>query len=79
MTAKTGEIACPFNYLYWDFLHRNRDKLANNARLGMMYRSLDKMDPERIAEIKTDAARFLQSLVSDAVPDRRSNDNEGEK
>ena len=79
VTAKTGEIACPFNYLYWDFLHRNRDKLANNARLGMMYRSLDKMDPERIAEIKTDAARFLQSLVSDAVPNRRSNDNEGEK
>ena len=30
-----GENACPFNALYWDFIARNRDKLADNHRLFM--------------------------------------------
>ena len=56
------EAACPFNYLYWDFLIRNRVKLQDNARLGMMYRSLDRMDDTKIAAIRHDADRFLASL-----------------
>lgn len=40
---KTGEGACPFNSLYWHFYHRNREKLATNPRIGMVYPSLDKM------------------------------------
>ena len=24
----TGDAACPFNYLYWDFMARHRDKLG---------------------------------------------------
>ena len=41
---KNGPDACPFNYLYWDFLVRNREKLASNHRIGMMYRTYDRMD-----------------------------------
>jgi len=41
---KTGELACPFNSLYWDFLDRHRDKLGNNFRMAMMYRSWDKKE-----------------------------------
>ena len=62
VAQKTGPEACPFNYLYWDFLIRNRPRLGNNARLGMIYRSLDKMAPERVASIEADAAVFLASL-----------------
>ena len=62
VAKKTGEGACPFNYLYWDFLIRNRDRLGGNARLGMMYKSLDRMAVERIDEIRDDAARFLAAL-----------------
>lgn len=40
---KTGEKACPFNSLFWHFMERNRDKLKSNYRMGMMYRTLDKM------------------------------------
>ncbi|HKL03168.1 MAG TPA: cryptochrome/photolyase family protein, partial [Cryomorphaceae bacterium] len=29
-SKKTGEGACPFNSLFWDFYHRHRDKLENN-------------------------------------------------
>ena len=63
VAKKNGEGACPFNYLYWDFLIRNRDKLGGNARMGMMYRSLDRMAPEKIDLIRADATRFLAEHV----------------
>ena len=62
VAKKTGEGACPFNYLYWDFLIRNRERLGGNARLGMMYKSLDRMAPERVETIRGDAAAFLATL-----------------
>jgi len=62
VSQKNGAAACPFNYLYWDFLIRNRDKLKDNARLGMMYRSLERMDPAKITAITDDAHRFLTAL-----------------
>lgn len=62
VAQKAGEMACPFNYLYWDFLIRNRDKLGNNARLGMIYRSLDRMSDEKVSGIEADAKRFLGTL-----------------
>ena len=62
VNQKSGETACPFNYLYWDFLARNRTKLQDNARLGMMYRSLDRMDATKKATIQDDANRFLALL-----------------
>lgn len=36
---RTGEKACPFNTLYWDFLARNADKLQDNPRMAIMLRS----------------------------------------
>jgi deoxyribodipyrimidine photolyase-related protein len=63
VAKKNGEGACPFNYLYWDFLIRNRDKLGGNARMGMMYRSLDRMAPEKVEMIRADSARFLDRVV----------------
>jgi deoxyribodipyrimidine photolyase-related protein len=62
VSQKNGKTACPFNYLYWDFLIRNRTKLKDNARLGMMYRSLDRMDASKIAAVQNDADRFLKML-----------------
>ena len=62
VSQKNGVTACPFNYLYWDFLIRNRSKLKDNARLGMMYRSLDRMDASKIAAVQHDADRFLTML-----------------
>ncbi len=60
---KAGPDACPFNYLYWDFVARHRDRFARNQRMGPIVRNLDRMTDERKAEIRADSARFLDALV----------------
>lgn len=62
VTQKTGPGACPFNYLYWDFLVRNRDKLASNHRIGMMYKTYDRMSEDKKHAITADSHKFLASL-----------------
>jgi deoxyribodipyrimidine photolyase-related protein len=59
---KSGPDACPFNYLYWNFLIENETKLRGNPRLGPVYRTLDRMGEGRIEEIRRDAERFLGTL-----------------
>ena len=59
---KTGKDACPFNPLYWDFLHRNRDKLAGNPRMGQMYRTWDKMSDDKRADYLASAKAVLDQL-----------------
>jgi len=61
--AKTGPGACPFNYLYWDFLARNRAMLGNNPRLGPVWRTYDALPEARKAAIARDAAGFLAGLA----------------
>lgn len=62
VTKKSGPDACPFNYLYWDFLARNRNKLEDNQRLKMMYRTYDRMDNKKQQAIADDSQQFLNML-----------------
>ncbi len=59
---KSGTDACPFNYLYWDFLARNTAKLADNHRMRLPYMQYKKMSATRKREIGDDAGRFLSLL-----------------
>ena len=59
---KSGKDACPFNYLYWDFLMRNQAMLGGNPRLAMAYRTLDRMEKEKKRRIEEDARLFLGKL-----------------
>jgi deoxyribodipyrimidine photolyase-related protein len=59
---KSGDDACPFNRLYWDFIARHHDRLAGNPRMAQMRRTWERFSPERQAEIRADAARFLATL-----------------
>ena len=59
---KTGEGACPFNPLYWDFLTRNRDKLAGNPRMAQMYRTWDRMAEDKQAAYLDSAKAVLERL-----------------
>ena len=60
VTKKNGDKACPFNYLYWDFMLRNEGTLKGNPRLNMSYRTLERMGDEKIQAIKDDAQRFFK-------------------
>lgn len=62
VSQKTGPNACPFNYLYWDFLIRNRNQLAKNPRLGMMYQTLDNMNEAKIQAIRAESQDFLNNV-----------------
>jgi deoxyribodipyrimidine photolyase-related protein len=59
---KSGDRACPFNYLYWDFLARNRDKLKGNARLSMIYNTYDKITETAKLQINSDADKFMSRI-----------------
>ena len=60
--AKTGDMACPFNSLYWHFYHRHRDRLEGNPRIGMMYRTWDKMAKEKQAALLAQAETYLKNI-----------------
>lgn len=61
---KTGDKACPFNSLYWNFYDRNRKLLENNPRIGMMYKVWDKMPANTKAEILQQAEKYLNEIES---------------
>ena len=65
VTKKNGPDACPFNYLYWDFLSRNDDKLRTNPRMGLIYRNLDRMNDEKRFAVEADSQRFFKALEHD--------------
>jgi deoxyribodipyrimidine photolyase-related protein len=60
--TKTGPRACPFNYLYWNFIIENRDRLKNNPRMAVIYRTLERMDAESRRHITQQARDFLETL-----------------
>ncbi len=61
-TIKTGDKACPFNSLYWNFYDRNEDKLGKNPRIGMMYNVWRKMQPEAKTALLEQADYYLKNI-----------------
>jgi deoxyribodipyrimidine photolyase-related protein len=59
---KTGKQACPFNSLYWDFFDRHRPLLEKNPRIGMVYKTWDKMQPATKAELLQQAATYQAQI-----------------
>lgn len=61
---KNGDRACPFNYLYWNFLIKNKSLLSKNHRMAMIYRVLEKFDQDKIENIKKDSQKFLNQIYA---------------
>jgi deoxyribodipyrimidine photolyase-related protein len=78
--ATTGERACPFNALYWEFLDRNEDRLRSNHRMGLVYSHLDGKDDDERAAIRERAATVRERLEDggSVLPDRGLGDFEAE-
>lgn len=58
VTARTGEDACPFNTFYWDFLLRHRARFADNHRMAMMLKNVDRLSAEEKRSIRERADRL---------------------
>jgi len=63
-TKTTGDGACPFNALYWDFLDRNEDTLRSNHRMGLMYSHVDNKSDEELTEIRERAAEIREMAAA---------------
>jgi deoxyribodipyrimidine photolyase-related protein len=58
-----GEDACPFTTLFWDFLARQRARLARNPRMRYAYINLARKDPEALAAIRRRANQIKLRLT----------------
>lgn len=57
---RTGERACPFTTLYWDFLARNEGALAGNHRVARQLAGMRRLGD--LGEVRERAARVLALL-----------------
>lgn len=52
---RTGDDACPFNTLYWDFLIRNEARFRDNRRMAMSLRNTARLGSAERVEISISA------------------------
>jgi len=62
VSKKTGENACPFNYLYWNFVDEQRKAFERSGRNSFMVNMYDKKSREEKKRIKDSSAKFLTDL-----------------
>ncbi|NMH58415.1 cryptochrome/photolyase family protein [Alteromonas ponticola] len=62
VSVKTGETACPFNYLYWRFVAKHQTILSDNPRMNMVMNALSRMSTEKLEAAQSSATRFLSML-----------------
>jgi deoxyribodipyrimidine photolyase-related protein len=67
VSKKTGDGACPFNLLYWHFLHRHRARFEGNPRMAQMYRTWDRMDADKRKTVIADGDAILARLDAGEV------------
>ncbi|NIV15800.1 MAG: cryptochrome/photolyase family protein, partial [Aliifodinibius sp.] len=59
---RTGEQACPFNYLYWNFILTHEEKLRFNPRMSRNLLGLRNLDEEQRRRVKMSADEFINTL-----------------
>lgn len=59
---RTGEKACPFTTLYWDFLMRHEAMLAGNPRMALQVKNVARLDEAQREAIR-DRARTLRRAL----------------
>ena len=59
---KTGPEACPFNYLYWNFMDQHLDKFAENIRMKALLSGWMKRSDQEKDAVRESARKFLETL-----------------
>ena len=60
---RTGERACPYTTLYWDFLLRHEALLATNPRTVMQVKNLSRVDEAERQAIRTQAQALREAAA----------------
>ena len=60
---RTGDDACPFTTLYWDFLMRHKKRLGRNPRMGLQVKNVDRLGRDERRAIRR-AAEAVRSRLS---------------
>jgi len=63
VSKKTGEEACPFNYLYWNFVDQQRETFSENGRSNFIVNMFDKKSEEEKKAIKESSEQFIENLI----------------
>ena len=72
---RTGDTACPFTTLYWDFLVQHESRLAGNPRMALQVKNVARLSSpqkqaigERAAAIRRGEVGAVQADVAQALP-----------
>jgi deoxyribodipyrimidine photolyase-related protein len=60
---RSGDRACPFTTLYWDFLMRHAEMLAKNPRMALQVKNLARLDAEQRQGVAARAAAIRRGEV----------------
>ena len=58
--SRTGENACPFTNLYWNFLSENQERFSRNHRMFQQLNGLRRL--KDLAKVKKESGRILDGL-----------------
>lgn len=61
--ARTGDDACPFNFLYWNFILTHEERLRANYRTARQAANLRHLDTDERAAVREQAGAFLGQLM----------------
>ena len=62
-SSRTGDDACPFNFLYWTFLKHFGPAYSKNPRMTMMLKNADRIDADEMNEMLQQRKRFIRLTV----------------
>jgi deoxyribodipyrimidine photolyase-related protein len=59
-SKRTGQDACPFTTLYWDFILRHKKMLSKNQRMAFQVKNLDRIDENERKAIREQALKLKE-------------------